>query len=86
MKFDDKYGDVCVGYSKNHEYNEDFEEMGLACPYEHCIETCELKENSPTSCSVFGHSCPGGLGQIISCDSDDCEYAWDNITERGIEE
>lgn len=57
-----------VGYSLNFAPNLDFEEQGLVCEYEHCIEHMPLRqERSPESCPVFGHDCPGGPRRVVTC-------------------
>jgi len=57
-----------VGYSINVNPNENFEEQGLFCEWEHCIEHFPLKEKRDDgSCHVFGHDCSGGLITSINC-------------------
>ena len=57
-----------IGYSINFNPNPDYEEQGLMCPWQHCIEQTPLRpENSETSCPIFGHDCPGGIEQVKVC-------------------
>lgn len=67
MTFTEKYGDISLGYSEDKSRNDDWEQMGLCCPYEHCIETCGLDMFSDR-CPMFGHNCPGGEDQVIECE------------------
>lgn len=58
-----------VGYFPNFNTNESFDEQGLLCEWEHCIELMPLhEERSNRDCPVFGHECPGGVSQVIKCD------------------
>ena len=56
-----------VGYSLNFAPNLDFEEQGLVCEYEHCIENMPLRDGSEDSCPVWGHDCPAGRRRIVTC-------------------
>jgi hypothetical protein len=57
-----------VGYSLDFAPNLDFDEQGLVCEYEHCIEHMPLREErSDESCPVFGHDCPGGSRRVVTC-------------------
>jgi hypothetical protein len=56
-----------VGYSLNFLPNLDFEEQGLVCEYEHCIEHMPLRDKSQDSCPVWGHDCPAGRRRIVTC-------------------
>jgi hypothetical protein len=59
---------IAVGYSINFSLNSDYQNQGLTCEYEHCIEWMPLKEQPDEySCPVFGHNCPGGPGHIRLC-------------------
>jgi len=62
--------DEAVGYSTDYTPHEDYEEQGLLCRWEHCIENMPLpaSQHSPLSCPVFGHCCPGGVLEVASCD------------------
>jgi hypothetical protein len=57
-----------VGYSINFQPNPEYEEQGLFCEWEHCVEHFPLRENrDDRSCHVFGHDCPGGVGTRAKC-------------------
>lgn len=57
-----------VGYSINFEQNIDFENNGLVCEWEHCVEYFPLAEKrNDLSCPVFGHDCPGGIESRAKC-------------------
>ncbi len=57
-----------VGYSINFDANKDYEQQGLLCEWEHCVEHFPLKEReTELSCPVFGHDCPGGIEARKSC-------------------
>ena len=62
-----KYGNESIGYVKDLAPNEEFREMVLLCPYEHCIETMPLT-GGEAGCPVFGHDCPAGE----PCHPDEC--------------
>lgn len=52
-------------YAEYAGFNGEFEEMGHICPYEYCIETQELTEESTgLSCPLFGHNCPDPDGEV----------------------
>lgn len=55
-----------VGYSLNFAPNLDFEEQGLACEYEHCIEHMPLT-GGEDACPLWGHDCPGGRRRVVTC-------------------
>ncbi len=60
--------DFSLGYSLNLAPNEHWEEQGLACRFEHCIERMPLqREPWEGSCGTFGHNCPGGPAQVQEC-------------------
>jgi hypothetical protein len=82
MDFSEKYGSCSVGYSNDFTCNNEYEEMGLCCPYEHCIENCST-DTAPSSCPVFGHQCPGGALQAVACSSDESDSSpWLGITKK----
>lgn len=57
-----------TGYSINFQPNYNYEEQGLCCEWEHCIELFPLREErDERSCHVWGHDCPGGIGTRIKC-------------------
>lgn len=57
-----------LGYSINFTPNESADASGLTCEWEHCIEHLPLKrERDEESCPVFGHDCPGGASQALTC-------------------
>lgn len=57
-----------VGYSIGFVPNENYEEQGLLCEWEHCIERMPLSgEITDLSCPVFGHDCPGGINKVLEC-------------------
>lgn len=57
-----------IGYSINLDYNENYREEGLDCPWEHCIELMPLQMgDNESSCPRHGHDCPGGREQVIKC-------------------
>jgi len=56
-----------VGYSLNFAPNLDFEEQGLVCEFEHCIENMPLRRESEDACPMWGHDCPGGRRRIATC-------------------
>jgi hypothetical protein len=61
-------GSLGLGYSLDLSPNPDWEEQGLICLYEHCIEHMPLSaENTDLSCPVFGHDCPGGRSEVEIC-------------------
>lgn len=58
-----------VGYSIDFCKNENYEEHGLLCEWEHCIEWLPLTEkDTELSCPVFGHNCPGGETKVTECE------------------
>ncbi len=64
--------DFSLGYSLNLSPNDNWQEQGLTCRYEHCIERMPLRrERWPGSCPVFGHNCPGGISQVDKCMSEE---------------
>lgn len=64
-----------VGYFPNFKPNESFDEQGLLCEWEHCIELMPLNnERSNRDCPVFGHECPGGVSQVTKCDKSRLRY------------
>ncbi|MEW6142375.1 MAG: hypothetical protein AB1597_04360 [Chloroflexota bacterium] len=57
-----------TGYSIDLSPNVEYEQNGLICEWEHCIELMPLSdERTGLSCQVFGHNCPGGLTTRSSC-------------------
>jgi len=57
-----------TGYSLNFFPNAGYEEQGLLCEWEHCIEEMPLAdEPTDLSCPAFGHDCPGGLDARKNC-------------------
>ncbi|MFH1372967.1 MAG: DUF4145 domain-containing protein [bacterium] len=68
-----------LGYSINFQPNPEYEEQGLLCEWEHCVEHFPLRENrDDRSCHVFGHDCPGGIGTRAKCHKsiDDLPDEW----------
>lgn len=60
-----------VGYNPDTSPNEHWQRDGLACEYEHCIETMPLQNPAgKASCPVFGHDCPGGVERAGHCHGD----------------
>lgn len=56
------------GYSIDFSINQNYEQHGLACEWEHCIELMPLTEDkTPNSCPLWGHNCPGGIDKISKC-------------------
>jgi hypothetical protein len=62
-------GSLSNGYSFNLLPNENFEEQGYCCEFEHCIENMPFQDdpNSDLACPTFGHTCPGGLSFVERC-------------------
>ena len=59
-----------VGYSINFTPVENYEDHGLMCEWEHCIEHMPLADpKTDLSCPVFGHDCPGGKSLSLTCRS-----------------
>lgn len=57
-----------VGYSVNYSPNPEYQEQGLLCEWEHCIEWMPLRpQRTQESCPVFGHDCPGGPDRVRQC-------------------
>ncbi len=57
-----------LGYSINVNPNDIFEEQGLICEWQHCIENFPIhKEETILSCPIFGHDCPGGKKAKENC-------------------
>jgi Domain of unknown function (DUF4145) len=56
-----------VGYSLNFAPNLDFEDQGLVCEFEHCIENMPLRNESDDACPMWGHDCPGGRRRVATC-------------------
>ena len=57
-----------LGYSINFQPNSEYENQGLLCEWEHCVEHFPLRDNpDDRSCHVFGHDCPGGIGTRAKC-------------------
>lgn len=57
-----------TGYSLNFFSNAGYEEQGLHCEWEHCIEEMPIAdERTDLSCPTFGHDCPGGLDKREKC-------------------
>lgn len=63
------FGNVTLGESEDFTPNELWEEQGLICEWEHCIENMALVTVlwSRYKCPVFGHKCPGKKEQIVKC-------------------
>lgn len=60
-----------MGYVPNFEPNEHYEEQGLVCEWQHCIELSPFTDSPKgLSCHLFGHDCPGGVERQIKCKSD----------------
>ena len=64
---------VVIGYSTDQNPMEDWEEHGMMCGYEHCIETMPLTGG----CLLFGHECPGGVEQMDACRKVESAYGRD---------
>lgn len=60
--------DSPIGFNKVSD-NPDWEEMGMLCKWEHCIElTIRQEQRGENSCPVFGgHDCPGGPRRVHRC-------------------
>ena len=57
-----------LGYSINFQLNPEYEEQGLICEWEHCVEHFPLRAKPDArSCHIFGHDCPGGIGTRAKC-------------------
>ena len=57
-----------IGYSLDFSANPDYEEHGLVCEWEHCIEWMPLTEAPrDLSCPTFAHNCPGGVERVSEC-------------------
>ena len=51
------------------EENKEYDQQGLICGWEHCVEHFPLeKEAAALSCPVFGHDCPGGMNVRAICE------------------
>lgn len=50
-----------LGYAPYAGPYENWEEAKHACPFEYCIETFPLNEDSEISCQIFAHICPGEI-------------------------
>lgn len=58
-----------IGWSINFLPNKSYEEQGLACEWEHCIEQSPVHEkNHNGTCTLFGHDCPGGASAVELCE------------------
>jgi hypothetical protein len=74
-KFWSKYGHIPIGFSLNTNYENEWKEMGLFCPYEHCIAAMPIKvKRDKNSCPLFGHDCP----DISKCPYEDPRKAFFN--------
>ena len=63
-----------IGYSINFNPNPEYQEQGLVCPWEHCIEQSPLHpDNSESVCPIFDHDCPGGVEQAKVCQKMDAK-------------
>ncbi len=72
-----------IGYSINFFPNEEYENQGLFCEWEHCIEWMPLtEETTELSCPVWGHNCPGGIKLISSCENKNKEISSDRVLTR----
>lgn len=81
-----KYGDYDEGYSPEYlKANEQYQEMGLLCKYEHGIENMPLlPDENEGSCPVFGHQCPGGIIKVAGCHA--YELVWGHPLEEDQQE
>ena len=77
------FGSVFVGYSEDFTPNEWWEEQGLLCEWEHCIEKRPANTGyyKRDSCPIFGHLCPSGAEQVKRCKKIATEL-WHKIDER----
>ena len=75
----EKYGKISVGYVLDYKPNAEFEEMGLVCRYEHCIEMAPFFPwSDEKSCPVFGHDCPATASDSSdTLDREACEKLCD---------
>lgn len=56
------------GHSRLTKPNPHWRKLHGICRYEHCIETQHAgMENTPKSCPIFGHDCPGGARSAAAC-------------------
>lgn len=57
-----------LGYSINVNSNDTYEEQGLVCEWQHCIENFPIHDGETLlSCPIFGHDCPGGKKAKDDC-------------------
>ena len=77
------FGKVMTGYSEDFTPNESWEEQGLLCEWEHCIDNMYRPEFffNKDVCPVFGRTCPGGVKQADRCKKIATEL-WHKIDER----
>lgn len=77
------YGKVVTGFSRDIEPNEAWEEQGLLCQWEHCVETMPPATGFyvKTQCPVFNHLCPSDAEQASRCKKIATEL-WHKIDER----
>lgn len=77
------FGKVVVGHSRDIQPNEAWEEQGLLCQWEHCVETMPPGTSYyvKTECPVFKHLCPGDADQVSRC-RNIANVLWKKIEER----
>ncbi len=58
-----------TGYSIDFSANPEYDQHGLLCEWEHCIELMPLTDKrTRNSCPIWGHNCPGGIEKISECE------------------
>ncbi len=63
-----KFGYTPVGYVKEISINEDYEEIGLSCEFQHCIMHMPVRDpRKGSGCPVFDRKCPGGVMRADEC-------------------
>lgn len=65
-----KYGSIDIGNVLNTTIpNDDYKEMGLLCPWQHCVNVMPFHGGSldEYSCPFFGRDCPDGKEQVAKC-------------------
>jgi len=80
-----KFKDQPIGFNKVSD-NPKWEEMGMFCRWEHCIEMMTLRDKrDENSCPIFGHDCPGGPKQVRECKRD-LGYVIQDLNPGKVEE
>ena len=73
-----------AGYSLDLSPNNDYENQGLFCEWEHCIEWMPLsKKDTELSCPVWGHNCPGGIEKISKCGKTTEDFPRERFITKG---